>query len=427
MMRIVEVLLVGGFAAGWLAFHRAAISRRDRSLLAILLLFDVLCGGLAVVAVASPALFVRWMQEDSWVEWSTFAAFAAAAIVTGAALVRSWRSPGPLVASLPRWLRTLGFAGLAAFCLFVAGEEISWGQRLLGLEPPEVFLAHNAQQELNLHNFLKDQEVLAVDLDSRYLVAMIAIGYAGLLPGLAALLRRRRPAWAAPVEAFSPPLPLVPWFAAVVACELIYPVELGGEACELVLGVLFLVDALLRHAAATTAPDAAAPRRAALAIGAVFAFGLAAPVVVDGALSGADLERTAQAQGELQELARDLVAPGTLQPRLRTKSVHKRVFTAVQAGYLVFAADSQFLGGAARRDRVGYFLDPWNNPYWIRHARRSDAVLLYSFGPNRRRDSDLDRSSRLGGDDIGVEVSLTPPPTEVSSALTDASESEVPR
>lgn len=41
--------------------------------------------------------------------------------------------------------------GLAAGCFWTVGEEISWGQRLLGLATPE-WLAHNQQGESNLHN-----------------------------------------------------------------------------------------------------------------------------------------------------------------------------------------------------------------------------------------------------------------------------------
>ena len=36
--------------------------------------------------------------------------------------------------------------------LFGLGEEISWGQRLLGLESPAFFQQYNTQMELNLHN-----------------------------------------------------------------------------------------------------------------------------------------------------------------------------------------------------------------------------------------------------------------------------------
>jgi hypothetical protein len=38
--------------------------------------------------------------------------------------------------------------------IFGAGEEISWGQRILGLKSPEYFKEHNAQGETNLHNLV---------------------------------------------------------------------------------------------------------------------------------------------------------------------------------------------------------------------------------------------------------------------------------
>ena len=42
----------------------------------------------------------------------------------------------------------------AAVFIFGAGEELSWGQRLLGIESSEFFKAHNAQAETNLHNLV---------------------------------------------------------------------------------------------------------------------------------------------------------------------------------------------------------------------------------------------------------------------------------
>ncbi len=41
---------------------------------------------------------------------------------------------------------------LGVIFLLAFGEEISWGQRLLGYNAPEVFLHHNVQQEVNIHN-----------------------------------------------------------------------------------------------------------------------------------------------------------------------------------------------------------------------------------------------------------------------------------
>jgi hypothetical protein len=42
-------------------------------------------------------------------------------------------------------------------------------------------------------------------------------------------------------------------------------------------------------------------------------------------------------------------------------------------------------------ERADFFLDPWNSPYWVRHVCSDDrtqrAIYVYSFGPNRKRDS----------------------------------------
>ena len=43
--------------------------------------------------------------------------------------------------------------GWAALFFFLGMEEISWGQRLFGLETPEFLASRNLQNETNLHNF----------------------------------------------------------------------------------------------------------------------------------------------------------------------------------------------------------------------------------------------------------------------------------
>jgi len=49
-------------------------------------------------------------------------------------------------------IRKLSYLGFAALFFFGAGEEISWGQRILGLETPEVVSEINNKNEINLHN-----------------------------------------------------------------------------------------------------------------------------------------------------------------------------------------------------------------------------------------------------------------------------------
>ncbi|MDD3532272.1 MAG: hypothetical protein PHW57_02995 [Candidatus Shapirobacteria bacterium] len=57
--------------------------------------------------------------------------------------------------------------GLAAIYLFfslalvfVAGEEISWGQRIFGLDNPDFFAQHNTQEEISIHNLGPIQDLL---------------------------------------------------------------------------------------------------------------------------------------------------------------------------------------------------------------------------------------------------------------------------
>jgi hypothetical protein len=48
--------------------------------------------------------------------------------------------------------KQLVYLGLAALFFFGAGEEISWGQRILGFETPQPLSQVNKQEEFNLHN-----------------------------------------------------------------------------------------------------------------------------------------------------------------------------------------------------------------------------------------------------------------------------------
>jgi hypothetical protein len=52
-----------------------------------------------------------------------------------------------------RWhLHAFWLLLLSVACLFIAGEEVSWGQHHLGFEPPSSITSNNFQGEFNLHN-----------------------------------------------------------------------------------------------------------------------------------------------------------------------------------------------------------------------------------------------------------------------------------
>ena len=79
--------------------------------------------------------------EDSWVEHLTVAVFLLAGIVLFVAALINRRI-------FPRCVYVLG----GMMMLFFAGEEISWGQRIIGFETPDFLVDLNYQSEFNIHN-----------------------------------------------------------------------------------------------------------------------------------------------------------------------------------------------------------------------------------------------------------------------------------
>ncbi len=410
MHTAILTILTLATVTGLLFVHLEA--RRRRGLLSVIIPLDLAVVVFTTVALTWSSTFEAWMQEDGWAEWATVHAFTMAAVFIGLHLWRGRTQP-----DAPGWLPRLGLLSVALFCVFVAGEEISWGQRLLAFEPPEVFLEKNFQQELNVHNLLKDKKLAGFQLDSRFLVAVIAIVYGGLLPWLHKLGRAR---WFQPtLDAVAPPWELAPYFGAIAIVELSYPADLAGEACELVLGLLFLAAAVMQH----DRPAATWRRSAMLAL--PVGLGLLTQPLVAAAIYGPDEELVAQTELELQQLSDDLIRKGVMKKKLRKKGrVHKRVFTAVTARYFDPGDQSEYLEGRTtpavkkakdpRRDRKGYFLDPWNNPYWILVTKKGRRGVLYSFGPNRRRDTRLPKKKvpadfEASGDDILVSFSVNDP------------------
>ncbi len=131
-----------------------------------LLCLHALCfGGLVVVA---PWHYYRLVAEDAWVENLTAVWFLLAGCLLCA-------TAGAVRSSFRRGVYVLG--GLAL--LFVAGEEISWGQRIFGLETPAFLWDLNAQNELNVHNIRTawftqvSMRFTQVSLDSLLLLSMV--------------------------------------------------------------------------------------------------------------------------------------------------------------------------------------------------------------------------------------------------------------
>lgn len=53
---------------------------------------------------------------------------------------------------------------LALLLIFLAGEEISWGQRIIGIETPELIRERNLNEEINIHNLWFIEEKIQISL-----------------------------------------------------------------------------------------------------------------------------------------------------------------------------------------------------------------------------------------------------------------------
>ena len=170
-------------------------------------LFPVLATLAFIAAVPMPGLFMWMIDEDSLLESVQFILVLAATAVfarLSARLIRDRRGVGLLY--------VLVTAGL----FFVTGEEISWGQRILGLRTPGALEAINTQQEISVHNIrgLHGPFIYAVMLAGLYGAVVPLLGLAlraGDRSGLGRLL--------------VPPLCLVPAFF----------MPFGYRLCRLVL------------------------------------------------------------------------------------------------------------------------------------------------------------------------------------------------
>lgn len=86
---------------------------------------------------------------------------------------------------------------LVAVALFVAaGEEISWGQRILDIDTPRAIAAINVQGEINFHNLYGDedgQNVSQVLYKAFWMVLGVVLPVLALLPPFGPRVRRHLP------------------------------------------------------------------------------------------------------------------------------------------------------------------------------------------------------------------------------------------
>ncbi len=170
------------------------------------LLFFLIAGGYLVMARYFPFAYIVATYEDLVGEWAQVYFFAATMLLalTHALLHERFR---------------LFFSVLALACFYVAGEEISWGQRIFEISTPDFFEQHNLQKETNLHNFFTGPITTWIKTALEYAIAAGLVCY-GLLYPLALKLKVRIAQWLEKLGLPGPPLFLFPFFVLSAWLEL---------------------------------------------------------------------------------------------------------------------------------------------------------------------------------------------------------------
>lgn len=125
----------------------ASLARWNVAPTPTLVLNAVAIAGIPVLAAlffVDREIFGLILDEDRLVEWGQVILFAGAGVM--GAIIAADRFRRGSVGQGVLWV----FIVLAL--VFICGEEIAWGQRLFGLETPELLEEINKQNEITLHN-----------------------------------------------------------------------------------------------------------------------------------------------------------------------------------------------------------------------------------------------------------------------------------
>lgn len=201
-------------------------------------------GGLGLLAVWGFLVPVNvWSHlagdNDSWifgaetfdggiVENLTLVFYGLAIVVCGLLFARTSRLYGPASAGLWRVLVVVMVVCFAA----MIGEEMSWGQHLLGFETPADLVAVNLQGESNLHNLVSPR---------LYDVIYQALGFALILLPPAAWFGMRGPNLPSPVQ-FLQDLYTRPWvYSLLASAGVLLQHEVFEELAEMVLAFAIFI------------------------------------------------------------------------------------------------------------------------------------------------------------------------------------------
>jgi len=144
---------------------------KDKFLFSAIMVMLISAWGITLFSGEST--FSRLCKEDGLFEWLTSIFFLISSFFLFAAIIKRARQYDSVHEKITK---SIFFLLLAAMAFFAFGEEINWGQRILGLEMPALFEQTRAN-EISVHNldFFKD------NVDKRGIYRFLTLNGAGLL------------------------------------------------------------------------------------------------------------------------------------------------------------------------------------------------------------------------------------------------------
>lgn len=164
-----------------------------------------------------------WVTEESGILETAQFIFMVVGLAIAAQLLFS-----PFVRTRPLVLAVTGLSALA--CLFIGGEEVSWGQHIFSWQDPNLVTAVNDEGEFSLHNMNKGFERAP-----RTLLEIGVFGGGLLVPLLCAYvpwLRQSRMALFLPPAALIPAAALAALFKLTSMLAKFYGASLGSVAAR---------------------------------------------------------------------------------------------------------------------------------------------------------------------------------------------------
>jgi uncharacterized membrane protein len=233
------------------------------SLGAIFLFLLVIAGAVSVYAsditFRGKTLYLRLLSEGGVVEESTAILLGVAGLF---ALSAFFRVPQAL-----RWSRPF-LVLFALFAVLMGLEEISWGQRVLQIEPGEFFRQYSSQKEINVHNVVAPylrRSGYAVRTTSQ-IAAIVLLAYGVVLPILSAF-RSPRVLFRKFGLIIPPPALMVGFFLGSLLAWFDWPTGEDEEIGEFLFSLCFVMLVPLwrlqqRHEAYAASSESSEPSRA---------------------------------------------------------------------------------------------------------------------------------------------------------------------